>query len=78
MDRLRLVNLLVINWGEPAHIKTPMAPIICIHEYVLKPDIDDRQFEQAELTAQQRRLFDLRAYPPRVLLRFIIIELYGI
>ena len=50
---------MAINWGELSHRKTPMTPIICIHEYVLKPDIDDCQFEQAVLTAQQQRLFDL-------------------
>jgi hypothetical protein len=36
-----------------------MAKIISIHEYVLKPNIGERQFEQAVRKARQRGLFQL-------------------
>lgn len=36
-----------------------MPKIISIHEYVLKPEIDDDQFEQALSLAQERGLFHL-------------------
>ncbi len=36
-----------------------MLKVISIHEYVLKPEIDDEQFEQALGIAQERALFYL-------------------
>ena len=36
-----------------------MSKIISIHEYVLKPGIDDRRFEDAIRAAQDRQLFRL-------------------
>ena len=36
-----------------------MSKVISIHEYILKPGVNEEQFEQAVLNAQERRLLRL-------------------